>query len=487
MTIFTPTEPTSVLQMDAVVVVDPFSTGMCLAEQVMDRGFACIALYSDTEVAMKDWMDTLTPAFRSKFVGEVFNNGADASDEQLRKVTAAVVGFGYPIVGVIAGAEPGVPLTDRLSERLNVTTNGSAGSEGRRNKYVMGEKIRDAGMRAVLQCLAPTFEAAKEYIETELKPEPFQVIVKPVDSAGSDDVFLCKNLDDVAHAYKTVIGKVNHLGIQNNALLVQEYLEGTEYVVDTVSRHGEHKIVAVWEYDKRAANGAAFVYYGALLREAKGDVVLAIVDYVCKVLDVLAIDNGPGHAEVKFVKGQPCLIEIGARCHGREGTDMPILDRCQGYNQVGATLDAYFDKEAFNALPKMPTNLKAHGIKTTLVSYEHGTLHSMPGIAEIEAMASYVDKKIRHAEGMTMAPTIDMFTTPGCVLMVHEDAARLQADYERIRELEINGLYKLAKKVSPTSKKTKKPKKKSAFSKAPSKLEFTVPRATAAQIPVASS
>ncbi|KDO25947.1 hypothetical protein SPRG_08601 [Saprolegnia parasitica CBS 223.65] len=488
MTIFTPT-PEPMLQVDAVIVVDPFSTGMCLAEQVMDRGYACIAVYSDTEEAMKDWMDTLSATFRRKFVGEVFNVGSDHSDEQLSKVLRAVVGFGHPIVGVIAGAEPGVPLTDRLSERLNLTTNGSAGSEGRRNKYIMGEKIRAAGMRAVLQCLAPTFADAKAYIENDLKPEPFRVIVKPVDSAGSDDVSLCTSLEDVQKAYDTVLGKVNHLGIQNQALLVQEYLEGTEYVIDTVSRDGEHKVVAVWEYDKRSANGAAFVYFGALLREAKGDVVVSIVDYVCKVLDVLSINHGPGHAEVKFVKGEPCLIEIGARCHGREGTDMPILDKCQGYNQVGATLDAYFDKAAFQALPKMPTSLRAHGIKTTLVSYEHGTLQAMPGLAEIEAMASYVDKKIRHTEGVVMAPTIDMFTTPGCVLMVHEDASVLQADYERIRELEVDGLYALVGKSPKATKKpaVKKAKKKASYSKAPATMEFTVPRRTAAQISVASS
>jgi len=69
--------------------------------------------------------------------------------------------------------------------------------------------------------------------------------------------------------------------------------------------------------------------------------------------DALEIAHGPGHAEVKFANGEPCLIEIGARCHGREGTDMPILNRCQGYNQVGASLDAYFDEKAFDALPTL--------------------------------------------------------------------------------------------------------------------------------------
>ncbi len=65
--------------------------------------------------------------------------------------------------------------------------------------------------------------------------------------------------------------------------LVQEYLRGTEYVVDTVSCDGVHKVVAVWEYDKRAVNNAPFVYYGVLLREASGERILAIIQYILQV------------------------------------------------------------------------------------------------------------------------------------------------------------------------------------------------------------
>ena len=37
------------------------------------------------------------------------------------------------------------------------------------------------------------------------------------------------------------------------------------YVVDSVSRAGEHKVVALWRYDKGDVNGAPFVYFGAEL------------------------------------------------------------------------------------------------------------------------------------------------------------------------------------------------------------------------------
>ena len=47
----------------------------------------------------------------------------------------------------------------------------------------------------------------------------------------------------------------------SNAVLVQEWIEGVEYAVDTVSRDGEHKVTAMWKYDKRPVNGGPFVYF----------------------------------------------------------------------------------------------------------------------------------------------------------------------------------------------------------------------------------
>ena len=37
------------------------------------------------------------------------------------------------------------------------------------------------------------------------------------------------------------------------------------YVVDSVSRAGEHKVVALWRYDKRDYYGSSVVYHGVPL------------------------------------------------------------------------------------------------------------------------------------------------------------------------------------------------------------------------------
>src|SRR5271170_4696867 len=85
----------------------------------------------------------------------------------------------------------------------------------------------------------------------------------------------------------------------------------------------------------------------------KSEVGRALSEYTTKVLDALNIVEGAGHGEVIMTKDGPCLVEIGARCHGCEGTFMPLSDRVWGYNQVGALVSATVSQADFDAIPDL--------------------------------------------------------------------------------------------------------------------------------------
>ena len=38
--------------------------------------------------------------------------------------------------------------------------------------------------------------------------------------------------------------------LRNDGMLVQEFLDGIEYVVDSISRNGKHIVVGIWQYKK---------------------------------------------------------------------------------------------------------------------------------------------------------------------------------------------------------------------------------------------
>jgi hypothetical protein len=76
-------------------------------------------------------------------------------------------------------------------------------------------------------------------------------------------------------------------------------------------------------------NGANFVYFGMKLREAGGHgegeerdpEIAALLNYAKSIVSALKINHGPSHMEVMSCRGEggvynPCLVEVGARCHG---------------------------------------------------------------------------------------------------------------------------------------------------------------------------
>ncbi len=281
-----------------------------------------------------------------------------------------------------------------------------------------------------------------------------------MDSAGSDKVFLCVSMSEVKSAYHHIQGQMNQLGTVNDATLVQEYLVGTEYVIDTVSRDGVHKVVAMWEYDKHAVNDAPFVYFSVRLCNATSAKHKRMMAYVSQCLDALQIRQGPSHAEVMWVRAPenqhasamisndatdtrefPCLVEVGARCHGNGGYFLPCVNHCLGYNQVCVTVDSYFDPSAFLALPPVPGSLKAHSVEVSLVSYDHGIVIAMPGLDVIESLASFYCKYMTVQVGSVLRPTVDVFTKPGSVWLLHEREDVVEADIAAIRALERHGLW----------------------------------------------
>ena len=73
----------------------------------------------------------------------------------------------------------------------------------------MGETVRKAGVRAVKQQLCTTLKDVDAFLST--LSTPLKCVVKPVQSAGSDDVFLCNDSDEAKIAFQRILGKTRCL------------------------------------------------------------------------------------------------------------------------------------------------------------------------------------------------------------------------------------------------------------------------------------
>ena len=149
--------------------------------------------------------------------------------------------------------------------------------------------------------------------------------------------------------------------------------------------------------------------------------------------------NGPTHGEVKWFKGEPVLVEVGARCHGAEGSWVDVTNSVYGYNQAECAIDCYLDVDAFDIMPAVPSQRYGYGRVLFIVVNSCGTLGSIdPKLTEeIMAMSSIVHLEYFLKVGQTFIKTIDCFSFGGLVKLVNRDLKQLTADYDRIRDMEL--------------------------------------------------
>jgi hypothetical protein len=279
---------------EVVVMVDPYSTGAIVAMEFMKRGYHVIALWNKTLTPI---MKTHVPIMASS--DPSFRYFKEIDEGPTLEDTIAIVNDAaapYRIVACLAGGESGVDLGDLLSEALGVRTNGTD-IPNRRDKKLQQELCRKSGLRSVRQAGGSKFSEVEDF----LKREPFPVVLKPTESAGSDGVKLCRTMDEAKEHFDLLMSSQSVNGGQNSAVLCQEFLRGNEYIVDHVSRDGVHKTAMVWLYDKRPANGSAFVYYGCIPVDPNTPEARILISYTRKVLDAIGIKNGPTHGEFSTV------------------------------------------------------------------------------------------------------------------------------------------------------------------------------------------
>ena len=304
-------EVSEVDQAPAVIVVTPYSSGCCIAQEIQNRGYKLICLW---HAGIPENMKAHVPvSCRGTLKYDIELTEQKSLEETANLVVEAARNCRYRIIACICGGDGGVELADALSEELGLLTNGTD-VPNRRDKKVQQELVKAAGLRSIRQIAGRKLKDVQDFLESETYP----VVIKPLDSAGSDGVRLCYSYAEAKEHFHML---TNHHELINGGecqeVLCQEFLKGKEYVVDHVSRDGVHKTCMVWAYDKGTANGADFIYFGDIPIDSESNEAKLLIPYIRGVLDALDIKNGPSHGEVIITEDDtPCLVEMNCRAHG---------------------------------------------------------------------------------------------------------------------------------------------------------------------------
>ncbi|MBG6064451.1 ATP-grasp domain-containing protein [Micromonospora ureilytica] len=410
---------------DIVVIVDAYSSARDLAPIFRERGFRCVHVRS-----VANPHPVYGRSFQAgDFIADIVHDGDVAA-------TAAAVERHSPAC-LIPGTESGVELADILSERLGLRSNGTALGSARRDKYRMLETVRAAGVPTARQMLVSDLDTLLDWYDGF----DGRVVLKPVRSAGNDGIHFCADADDLKSAFSALIGTDSALGARNNAVLAQEYLVGGEYIVNTVSLDGIHRVTDIWRMHHISANGVRDLGGSAQLMPRHGLEQNALADYTIRVLDALGLRHGPAHTELKLTPQGPRLIETAARACGAD-LHIPVKAAI-GASQLDWTVDAYTGAVDLHRAATSEYSLIRHAGLVNMVAPVSGKLLGYPKMEQLRGLDSFHALALNVQPGGQIHRSVDDWTYPMRVYLVHEQESRVMNDILTARYLDGDGFYQV--------------------------------------------
>jgi biotin carboxylase len=351
-------------------------------------------------------------------------------DGALDQVVSAL--SAYKPLFVVPGTESGVELADILCHQLcPELANDINLTRDRRHKGYMGQAIARHGLPHVQQICTNDFTDVENWINNGLVDMP--LILKPPKSAGTDSVMICQNQAELKQHFHAMLNKTNKLQQPNDMMLVQEYLAGDEYVVDTFSYHGIHTVTNICKYHKIRTNYSPCVYDFMDFVPFTQAVYGEMIEYTFGVLDALGIKFGPAHSEIMMTANGPRLIETGARMHG--GGHPKFCRLCTGDSQLDRMIKFYLDPQKSVEVSRF-YQLIQHLRVVFVVSRADGVIRNANILDGAKELKSYVTAHIVAKNSTWVNRTTDLFTILGFIVLSHEDEAVILRDYDTLKSLE---------------------------------------------------
>ena len=407
-----------------IVVVEACSTGYNYIEDIIKRGYEPIVLETrigdpETEEFFKDYRKRCYALFPREVT--VLPAGKNY-EEDLERVRA------YNPVLVLTGEDHGVDLSTHLADDLGLPGNPYKHIGRYIRKSEMHKALAEYGIRSIRGVLTDSLEEAVAFIE-ELGHE--RVVVKPTFGAGSQGMKLCESVDEMRTAFNALKGNTNYFGDEICEVLVQERIYGKEYIVNTMSRNGMHKVTTMWSYERVQTASGGSVYDKIETVNALEAGHTELIEYVYKTLDAIGIVDGPVHGEYMIDKNGPVLIEVNCR---PLGLAMPAeyLDLVSGQHETDTFLDAMLDLKAFEKHLHDPYRMLRKGIVKLFISPKKVMVEAQPVRVLLNHMRSIYKARIEEqSEIYYLEKTEDMEGNAGIVFMVHDnpDIVRMEADY----------------------------------------------------------
>ena len=351
--------------------------------------------------------------------------------------SAAAIAEAGPFTSVIAPDDAGVAIAAEAAALLGLSQNSPLSIARTRNKAMM----RDALTAVVPQPRTWVVERGAD-VEAIIANFGGPCVIKPVSRSGSQGVI---RINDPKEA-EAVIERVRRIlavtgGNPNEALLLEEYIDGEEVAVEGVIESGGFRLLAIFDKPD-PLNGPYFeeTLYVTPSRHHP-EVLTELERTTSMICDTLGLVSGPVHAEFRITSGRVVVLEVAARSIGGQ---------CgQALSFSGLSLEELLIMNSLGRdLPIAPPST-ASGILMLPIPAS-GQLLSTQGVVEASAVPGITGVEIFIALGSRVVALPEGNRYLGFVFATGRDPEEVEASLRAAGELIAFDIQPDTDRVDPT-------------------------------------
>jgi len=300
-----------------------------------------------------------------------------------------------------------VPLVAQIATALGLPGLDPVAAQTCRHKPSTRKQLRAAGL------LTPDFylvNGEREAGELAEKIE-YPCVVKPPSDSSSHGVRLVANADEFMEHYHDIHGWKENIRGQalDGSVLVESFLEGPEYSVETVTLPGGVTHV-IGVTDKHLSQEPFFVEMGHdFPSRAPKAVQQALIETVLSALAAVKFNFGPAHTEIRWTSRGAAVIEINPRLAG--GMIPELVSYAKGIDLLQIWMDLLL------GLPVSLTPAHENSASIRFLTADRaGQLCGTHGIDEASVIPSVREVSVTVKPGKMVNPAADAYDRLGFVI-----------------------------------------------------------------------
>ena len=243
--------------------------------------------------------------------------------------------------GIISfSLESALPTVAYVASKLGLVSNSEESIKLTQSKFAQRQALEKAGIPV------PKYYLVENEDDLKKVQCRFPVIVKPVDSGGSQGICKVESQEKLEDAYRYAVEYS-----RTSKAIVEEFVDGREFSVEYISHQGKHYFLQIT--DKVTSGAPRFVemqhHQPANIPETVWNRIKEMVE---GALTALKIENSASHTEIKWnSRDELYIIETGARMGGDYITS-DLVRLSTGYDFVDGAIKLAVGKFEVPTFPK---------------------------------------------------------------------------------------------------------------------------------------